>query len=96
MHISIDLHVKCPIYEKWNKKKTPIFLFSWNFHTVFGKQITIFYQMFKPGSGIFLMSSIYKGEVKKLILYICGPKQRVQRALFHNQAHKGAVYLFQQ
>ena len=25
MPLSIDLHVKCPFYKKWNKKKTPIF-----------------------------------------------------------------------
>ena len=25
MAISIDLNVKCPFYNKWNKKKTPIF-----------------------------------------------------------------------
>ena len=48
MPISLDLHVKCPFYKKWNKK-TPIF-FSWNFHTVFGEQIAIFYQILKPGS----------------------------------------------
>ena len=26
MPISIDLHVKCPFYKKWNKKKSTIFL----------------------------------------------------------------------
>ena len=53
MPLSIDLHVKCPFYKKWNKKKTPIFFFfffSWNFHTVFREQIAIFYQIFKSGS----------------------------------------------
>ena len=49
MPLSIDLHVKCPFYKKWNKKKTPIF-FSWNFYTVFREQIAIFYQIFKSGS----------------------------------------------
>ena len=49
MSISIDLHVKHPFYKKWNKKKIPIF-FSWNFHTVFGEQIAIVYQIFKSGS----------------------------------------------
>ena len=49
MPLSIDLHVKCPFYKKWNKKKTPIFL-SWNFYTVFREQIAIFYQIFKSGS----------------------------------------------
>ena len=49
MPISLDLHVKCPFCKKWNKKKMPIF-FSWNFHTVFGEKITIFYQIFKSGS----------------------------------------------
>ena len=47
------VHVKCPVYKKWNKnknkhkqtnqkkkKKRP--LFSWNFHTVFGEQIPNF------------------------------------------------------
>ena len=24
MPLPIDLHVKCPFYKKWNKKKTPI------------------------------------------------------------------------
>ena len=52
MPLSINLHVKCPFYKKWNKKKTPIF-FSWNFHTVFREQIVIFYQIFKSGSSKF-------------------------------------------
>ena len=50
MPLSIDLHVKCPFYKKWNKKKMPIFFFSQNFHTVFREQIAIFYQIFKSGS----------------------------------------------
>ena len=49
MPLSIDLHVKCPFYKKWNKKKTPIF-FSWNFHTVSREQKAIFYEIFKSGS----------------------------------------------
>ena len=35
MSISIDLHVKCPFYKKWNKKKPTIF-FS-HYHMVFGE-----------------------------------------------------------
>ena len=50
MPLSIDLHVKCPFYKKWNKKKNAHFFFSWNFHTVFKEQIAIFYQIFKSGS----------------------------------------------
>ena len=49
MPISIDLHVQYPFYKKLNKKKMPIF-FLWKFHTVFGEQIAIFYQIFKSGS----------------------------------------------
>ena len=49
MTISIDLHVKCPFYKKWNKKKLPIFLL-WNFHTVFGEQKAIFYQLLSQGA----------------------------------------------
>ena len=45
MPISLDLHVKYPFYKMCNKKKTPFF-FSWKFHTVFGEQIAIFYQIF--------------------------------------------------
>ena len=45
MPLSIDLHLKCPFYKKWNKKKTPLF-----FHTVFREQIAIFYQIFESGS----------------------------------------------
>ena len=40
MPLSIDLHVKCPYYKKWNKKKTPIF-FPRKFFTLYldGKQL---------------------------------------------------------
>ena len=50
MPISINLHVKMPFYKKWNKKETPPFFFSWNFHTVFGEQIAIFYQILSQGA----------------------------------------------
>ena len=52
MAFSKYLHVKCPFYKKWNKKKTPIF-FLWNFHTVSREQIAVFYQIFKSGSSNF-------------------------------------------
>ena len=46
MPLSIDLHVKCPFYKKWNKKETPIFFSRKIFYTVFREQIAIFYQIF--------------------------------------------------
>ena len=46
MSISIDLHIKCPFYKKWNKKKTTIFYLR-NFHIVFGEQIAILEHFFK-------------------------------------------------
>ena len=49
MPLSIDLHVKCPLYKSEIKRKRPFF-FSWNFYTVFGEQIAIFYQIFKSVS----------------------------------------------
>ena len=52
MPLSIDLHVKCPFYKKWNKKKTPIFFLK-KFHTVLREQIAIFYQIFKSVSSKF-------------------------------------------
>ena len=62
MSISIDLHVKCPFYKKWNKKKSTIF-FS-HYHMVFGgTNGYIIVNILSQGAVFFFqMSSIYKSE----------------------------------
>ena len=42
MPISIDLHVKCPFYKKWNKKKTPIFFLVKFSHCIWGANSYIY------------------------------------------------------
>ena len=65
MPISIDLHVKCPFYKKWTKKKMPIFFFfSWNFTLYLGSKYLYSTKFLSQGAVIFFqMSLIYKGAM---------------------------------
>ena len=58
--ISIDLHVKCSFYKKWNKKKSAIFFLVKCSHGIWGANTTS-YQIFKSRSN------------KKIKCPQCGP-----------------------
>ena len=45
-----EVKIRTDIVKSEIKRKCTFFFFWWNFHTLYGEQIAIFYQLFKSGS----------------------------------------------
>ena len=96
MLISIDLHVKCQ-FTKSERKENGHLFFSWNFDTVFGKQIAIFYQILSQGA-VEKVSLINKGDFRTvhytiglLCITSCLCKQWKSPSAYNNTLYRTRV-----